>query len=332
MQILPITSQNSNSTFKGLRYQNGIKTKNALTPNVTKMLALLEKKCSGMKNVDLILTDESKLQLNILSPRYLNPKFNRFYREENYETGKYDSGNFYFHNIKDHDYLRIKLLPTDEIGIFNVVEDGSTNFGTTLSDTLLAADLIEKTSDKIKAAEKEYGMDCVRVLDNIDDLTIEAERAKLIDDIKKSYVVLNEKKLDRQDIDTLYLLTNNKVGAESLENYKIGLGGYFDDSIMDVYLVDSKGYLDEAYKEFYEKDGLKIENYSETGRKLSPLHGEYPYYSFGTKDGKSYGVCLDTYEMGSNLSCVDRDHFKKLLSIAGTLDRIAHNIDKYLKS
>ena len=334
MQVQKITNQNNPNSFKGLRYQSGVKTKNALSPKIKGMIPLLERKCSGMKNVDLILTDECKLQLDINKPRYLDEKFQRFYLEENYEIGRnYDDGYISFDNNIEHDYLKISLAPTNQPGIFDVISwYENPNFSADLSNILKAAELIEKVSNKIESAEQEHGMDCVSVLNNIDELTIEAEKTKLVDEIKKSYIVTHEEQLKKNGVKDLYLLTNNKENVDELRNYKIALLGNDNDSFIAPCLVDNNGYLDEFYNEFYAKDGLKVINSDDLHKTVKPLYGEYPYYSFGSKDGKTYYACFDSYEMGRNLSILEEEHFKILLLIAQRLDDIGDSIKESIKA
>lgn len=330
MRVQKITNQNNPKSFKGLRYQSGVKTKNALNAKIKGMIPLLERKCANMRNVDLILTDECKLRLDINKPRYLNEKFQRFYLEENYEIGcNRDNGYISFDNTVEHDYLKISLAPTNQPGIFDVISwYEHPNFSADLSNTLKVAELIEKVSNKIESAEQEHGMDCVSVLNNIDDLTIEAERTKLFDEIKNSYVITHEKKLINNDLKLLYRLRNNKEIVDSFKNYKIALVGNDIDSFIAPCLVDNNGYLDEFYNEFYEKDGLRVQNISDFHKEVKPLSSEYPCYSFGSEDGKTYRVYMDAYEMGRNLSHPEEEHFKRLLSLAERLDKIGESIQQ----
>ena len=334
MKVQRITNQNNPNSFKGLRYQSGVKTKNTISPKIKGMIPLLERKCVDMKNVDLILTDECKLQLDINKPRYLDEKFQRFYLEENYEIGcNREDGHISFDNLIEHDYLKISLAPTNQAGIFNVISwYKQPNFSADLSNTLKAAELIEKVSNKIEAAEQEHGMDCVSVLNNIDKLTLEAEKTKLIDDIKKSYIVTHEEQLKNNGVRDLYMLINSKEKVDELKNYQIALTGNDIDSYIAPCLVDSNGYLDEFYNEFYEKNGLKVLNDSEFHKTVKLSYGDYPYYSFSSNDGKTYYAYYDSYEIGSNLSTLEEKHFGMLLYIAKRLDDIGNSIKESLKS
>ena len=85
-------------------------------------------------------------------------------------------------------------------------------------------------------------------------------------------------------------------------------------------------------KTSYEKEGLKVINSDDSHMSVKPTYGDYPYYSFGSKDGKTYYVGMATYEMNRNLSTLEEEHFNMLLSIAERLDRIGSSIKQSLKS
>lgn len=334
MQIHAISKQNNLQSFNGLKYQHGVQTKSALNSKLGGVTNLLEHKCEGLKNVDIILTDEGKLQLDVIKPRYLDEKFQRFYLERNYRIGlNRKDGHICFDNNVEHDYLKISLVPTVVPGIFDVLSwHKNPNLGADVSNTLKAAELIENVFNDIDAAEKEHGMDCVSVLNNIDKLTLEAELTRLVDEIKKSYTVTHEKQLAKNGVKELYLLINNRETVDSFKHYKIALVGNDRDSFIAPCLVDTEGYLSEVYNDFYKKEGLVVQDEDDFHKNIKPSFGDYPIYSFGSKDGQAYHVFLDAYEFSHNLSSLEENNFGKLLSIVERLDKVGGLIKKFIES
>lgn len=325
MQIQPVKNQ-YNSSFKGIRYKNGIITEKALDANMQRLLPLLERKCSNMKNVDLILSEENKIQLDIKTPRYLNQQFKRFYGDN--IVFFHDNGRIGISNEKTNDCTDIKFLPTDSIGIYDIQTTESDSFNNHLSKVLKIMEIIEKASDNIRNAEQAYGMNCVTVLDNADKLNEETKRLILIDKIKESYVA-DEEYLKIVSIYDLKKLLNYSDVVKKIKNYKIAIQPYSNDSNhIAIEIVDTNGYLNPIYSEFYERSGLEIKDKGGTIT-LKPTKSKFTIYTFYDKGGNKYRGYMDYYDGGRSLNCIE--FIDELLRITNQLDSVGSVIETYLK-
>lgn len=335
MQVHSVTNQNNHKSFKAVRYQNGIKTKAALSANIKDKLSLLEGKCNGIKNVDLILTDKGGIQLDVKTPRYLSQEFKRFYQEKDCETD-YTDNQMTRLRIKD-DPADIYFLPTKDIGIYDIKETYETNnFNIFLKKVLTGMSLIDTVSENIRSKEEEYGMNCVNVLENVEKYAEESKRMVRLDNINNAYYIPDSKLLEQLPDNWLNILECYEDDVSRLKHYGVAVmeedksGGRF----VNPFLNDKKGYLNDSYKPFYEKMGYNIIQEGESVV-VMPKNNQYTQFVlYPVKDKNSdftaYGVWLNGYEISSVLTTFGRkEKLDDLVWLANELDKIGNAIEKY---
>ena len=270
----------------------------------------------------------------VLSPRFLSEKYERFFKDKNYvvQNDEEDSSfglysrPYYSSNQLLYGIMN-KLIPNKEIGVYDVA------FGFSKSDyttewnpappmrTLEVAKLLDTILQNIDDTENQYGMNCVEVLDNIDEMRKEQERLNIINQIKPFYTTNNEfKNMNTKELEELLA---NKDNVANIKNYGI---------IMDevkwpypVLIQDKNGYLDEIFNDYYNEKGWLLVR-RDYGFQMRSLKDKDFYYSLDDKGEQKYAAHVTFYEGGSNLSSFC--HLEDLVKLMQRLDEVADTISK----
>ena len=343
MKIAPVSNNAYNTNFNGLKFQNGVKTKSVLSQTINDFIKTNKSEIDGLKSVDLLFTDNNAVKLCVKNPRYLAEKFNRFYKDKNFEIGDSSADkdiklygnpyNFSYYMLHKDKY---ELMPTEDTGIYDIRE-GYTDFDNdcktdwkapSLDGTLKLAKLLDSVNQDIDFAENKYGMDCVNILDKADDIKEQAYREDIIKEIKSSYTV-KEELLKKIATHHLEALLNNKEDLDSLKHYGIALQ---EDDWSSPYLVDKFGYINEQFGSFYANKGYGIVRQKfGNGYIIWPKENEDTSYTLNDKGKGRYNVYANFYEGGSHLSHIADSHLKDLLKFAKILDDVANSIDSAFK-
>lgn len=343
MRITPVFENKSNINFNGLKYQNGVKTKAILDKTLNDFIKRNKSEIDSLKNVDLLFTDNSAVKLCVKNPRYLAEKFNRFYKDKNFEIGDSSTEkeiklfgnpyNFSYYIVHKDKY---ELISTEDTGIYDIRE-GYTDFyndcktdwkESSLEGILKLAKLLDSVNQNIDSAENKYGMDCVNILNKADDIKEQAYREDIIKEIKSSYTV-KEELLQKIATHHLETLLNNKEDLDGIKHYGIALQ---EEDWSSPYLVDKFGYINEQFGSFYANKGYGIVKQAfGNGYTIWPIGNKDVSYKVNDKGNGNYNVYVNHYEGGSHLSHIADSHLKGLLNFAKILDDVANSIDSAFK-
>ena len=338
MKISPITQKRTNTNFTGLKYKNGIKTKNALKPEMRDFLDQNEARINAMKNIDIIVEEDKNLMFGIKNTRYLDEKYERFYDNDKYGINKFDDGVIdVCSSDSAYQHCRRRLKPTETPGIYNVSianvfgfrQLGNESYydANSPENTLKFAELLNSAAEQIDEAETLYGMNCVEVLENVDKDTEFGHRMNLIDEIKDTYTFVEDElpeKMSTRDLEDLYA---HKDTVDGFKSYGIHVTV---DTFATPEIHDKKGYINEKYSEFYEQNGYVIYNDKEHARYLiAPINDDYTHYTLFSSENHDdkYRCYVDFYDGGSNLSTFCGDHFDHLVKFVQILDIVADSIE-----
>lgn len=335
MKVNSVNKSGYYSNFTGLKYQNGIKTKNALSSDIKEFLSANKDRINALRDIDIIVdSDKKDFMLGIKNIRYLNPHYKRFYDNGEYDIQLADNGEIEIWNRKKADlHYRRWLKPTVIPGIYNVSIAQVLGFldlrpeyysYNSPAHILECAELLDSASKQIDAAEKEFGMDCVEALDNVDEYMELGHRMNIIDKIINTYTFEQniQERMPTRELEALY---SHKETVDEFKSYGIHL-----DTSATPEVVDKKGYVNENYSEFYEQNGYVI-YYSKDRNDytVAPIDNEYVYYTLcPSKDNDGKYTChKGFYDGGSNLSCFYGDHFDQLVDFLKILEKIAQSIE-----
>ena len=336
MKIYPINNTQNRSNFKGLKYLNGIKTKNAMEENLKTFLLNNEVSINALKNVDII-ADTNSLLLGIKNTRYLNPKYKRFYGDGKCYISDLGNGKVAFESsttvsdVNHVDQLEQTEIPGiyhtwiyDAIGLYNP----SYYYNYSPQAILQFAQFLDSASQKIDEAETKYGMDCVNTLENIDKMEENTRRMIIIDDIAKIYTSEDNilESMETKELEQLYAYRDTVNGFKSF-----GINISADERFAAPEILDKKGYLDDKYADFYGDNGYAILRYGDNNNSfaIAPLLSDYPEYCLFTKDNDNKYRChVEGYEISSTLSTMGGDHFDKLIEFVKLLEKIGDSIEQ----
>ena len=344
MKINSITTRPYNTNFSRLKYQSGIKTKAILTPELKEFLAANEARINKLKCVDIIASDLNNIFLDIKNTRYFDPKYERFYNDGNCGINLNDDNviNIWSsNNATIHELRELKPVNKNTPGIYSVNIAAVIGFLALNPDyswthspeaILKCAELIDASHQKINDAEFEYGMDCVKVLEETDKLVEYGHRLDLIDNVKNTYNFEQDDILNNMPTEDLEALFNNKEDVENLKYYGITINkdsyNYVEPMIHDKY-----GYIDDKYSDYYGDNGYVIFNNKEYDRfKIAQVEREYPVFTIFSKNNDNKYICfVDFYDGGSRLSSFGGTSFNELVQFTKTLDKIANSINEAQK-
>ena len=331
-------NQINQTNFAGLKYKNGIKTKNALCNEMKEFLSVNEKRINALKDIDVIVdSDKKDFLLGIKNVRYLNPLYNRFYDNGKYNIKLEDNGEIKIWNHKEADlHYRRWLKPTETPGIYDIsiaevfgfLDLRPAYYGYNSPEHILqCAELLDSASKQIDEAESEYGMNCVEVLNNVDRDMELGHRMDMIDKIIDTYTFEDniQERMPTRDLEDLY---SHREMVDGFKSYGIHIAS---DSLGTPEIDDKKGYIDENYSEFYERNGYLI-YYSKDRNDytVAPIESDDVYYTLcpsPNNDGK-YRCYKGFYDGGSNLSSFAGDHFDQLVDFMKILEKIAQSIEE----
>lgn len=335
-------------SFCGLKYKNGIKTKDALSPAVKDLLNKYSNDLAKMKNVDVMVVGSDEFKLCIKNPRFLDVKYERFYKDKEYEINKDENGssielnkapyrkeNYNSPGVYNLFYkIMNKLTQSAEPGVYDVAcgyrNPGSGNYEWKPAlpvRTIEVAKLIDCVMQKIEDAENSYGMNCVNVLDNADEIGRQQYRLNIINQIKQTYGTNGDfSEIDTKDLETL-LRFKDKVSG--FKYYGINI----DEKHWShpVYIHNNKYYLDEIFNDYYNEFGLEIIRQS-NGFVVKSPEQNYPYYNLKDMGGNNYNLYNNFYDGGTNLSGLDISSFEELVKLTEALDNVAEFIDSSISS
>lgn len=330
-------NQINQTNFAGLKYKNGIKTKNALCNEMKEFLSVNEKRINALKDIDVIVdSDKKDFMLGIKNIRYLDTHYERFYENGKYGIHKADDGSIEVWSGATDVHRRRRLIPTENTGIYNVSIADVIGFldlrpsyydANSHEHTLQFAELLDSASKQIDEAESEYGMNCVEVLNNVDRDMELGHRMDMIDKIIDTYTFEDniQERMPTRDLEDLY---SHREMVDGFKSYGIHIAS---DSLGTPEVDDKKGYIDENYSEFYERNGYLI-YYSKDRNDytVAPIESDYIYYTLcpsPNNDGK-YLCYKGFYDGGSNLSSFAGDHFDQLVDFIKILEKIAQSIEE----
>lgn len=340
MKIYPINNTQKHSNFKGLKYLNGIETKNAMQENLKTFLSLNEASINALKDVDIIAYPNGLL-LGIKNTRYLNPKYKRFYGDGKCYISDLGGGNVAFEppskvsDVNHVDQLEQTEIPGiyhtwiyDAIGLYNP----SYYYNYSPQAILQFAKFLDSAFQKIDAAEKEYGMDCTNVMENVDKIEENARRMVIIDDIANTYTSENNilESMETKELEQLYAYKDTVNGFKSF-----GINISTDERFAAPEILDKKGYLDDKYADFYGDNGYVIVRYGNNNGcfAIAPLYSQYPEYCLFSKDNDNKYRChVEGCEISSTLSTMGGDHFDKLIKFAELLEKVGESIEQANKT
>ncbi len=344
MKINSINAQPYNTNFNGLKYQNGLKTKAILKPELKEFLKANEARINKLKFVDIIANDCNDLFLDIKNTRYLDPNYELFYDEENCGINLNNDNvvEIWSHSHDTvHELRELKPVDKDTQSIYSVNVATIIGFLAFRPDyvwthspeaILKCAELIDSSHQKIDDAEYQYGMDCVKVIEEADKLVEYGHRLDLIDKVSSTYNFEQDDILNHLPTDDLENLFKNKEDVENLKYYGITINktsyNYVEPMIYDKY-----GYIDDKYSDYYGDNGYVIFNNKEYDRfKIAPIKREYPVFTIFSKNKDNKYIChVDFYDGGSNLSSFGGSSFNELVQFTKTLDKIADSINNAQK-
>ena len=331
MNISPISANSSSPNFGVLKYQNGMRTKAGLSTELKEVLERYDSDIKNMKNIDILVFDNNNIKLCIKTPRFLNEIYDRFFKDKSYKIQKkeedssiimsgYSNGLWYG--------TRHKFIPDEVPGIYNVMSDYSYNGPAAWEPsppmrTLEIARLLDGIMQNIDNTENRYGINCIEVLNNIENRQKEQKRLDLINEARPLYTVNNDFK--NFDINNLELVLGHKDSVAKLKNY-----GIFIDEINSpypAYIQDKKGYLDDIFNEYYKLHGWELRRF-DGGFELCAVGNPYYKYELYNQGDNKYSAWESTYETVSRLSLWvgGYEHFSKLVSLAQKLDDVAKSI------
>lgn len=332
---MKIISQSYTQTpsFCGLKYKNGIKTKDALSPAVKDLLNKYNNDIAKMKNVDVMVIGSDEFKLCIKNPRFLDVKYERFYKDKKYEIKKDEKDTSV--ELNKNPYIMNKLTQSSEPGMYDVAcgyrslsTENKCEWKPALPvRTIEVAKLIDCVMQKIEDAENSYGMNCVNVLDNADEIGRQQYRLNIINQIKQTYGTNGDfSEIDTKDLETL-LRFKDKVSE--FKYYGINI----DEKHWShpVYIHNNKYYLDEIFNDYYNEFGLEIIR-RPNGFVVKSPEQNYPYYNLQDKGGNNYNLYNNYYDGGSNLSGLDSSSFEELVKLTEALDNVAEFIDSSISS
>ena len=339
MKINPVSTSTTSPNFKSLKYQNGIKTKGALSSELTELLKGYDSAINSMKNIDILAFDGNILKLFIKTPRFLDEKYDMFYKARDYKIENYEDGSSVglysqpkmWDGYKSYYNIKNKLVPTEDIGVYKL-EAGTTYVNDYFSSTdweeatpirtLEFAKLLDSILQTIDDAENKYGMNCVNVIENIAKLKAEEDRQNIVNQIKSSYTASDN--FTKASDKLLNILLQNKPEVDKLKHYSLVI----DETERDAYIKDKQGYyLDEIFDKYYNEHGWTLIR-KDNGFKLQSIKSKEFYYTLGDMGNRTYNTYHDYYDGGCHLSsiCSD-DGFKDLLKLAFILDEVATEIE-----
>ena len=340
MKINSINPQSHNTKFNGLKYQSGIKTKAILKPELKEFLAANEVRINKLKCLDIIANDNNILFLDIKNTRYFDPKYERFYNDGNCSINLNNDNaiNIWsYSNETVHELRELKPVDKNTPGIYNVNVATVIGFLALRPDyvwtyspeaILKCAELIDSSHQKINDAEFEYGMDCVKVLEETDKLVEYGHRLDLIDNVKNAYNFEQDDIMNNMSTEDLEELFKNKEDVENLKYYGITINKDSYNYIAPI-IHDKYGYIDDKYSDYYGDNGYVIFNNKEYNRfKIAPVNREYPVFTIFSKNNDNKYICfVDFYDGGSRLSSFGGSSFDELVQFTKTLDKIATSIN-----
>lgn len=339
MKVCNVSQNRYFPNFTGIKYRDGIKTKNALCDEMKEFLSANEERINSLRDVDLLVDSEKdNFMLALKNIRYLNPLYKRFYENGKYNIQLKDDGNIEIWNHKSVDiHYRRSLIPTNVPGIYEIsiarilgFLDLSPEYDSynSMENTLQCAELIDATSRQIDEAESVYGMNCVEVLDNVDKDLEFGHRMNIIDEIINIYTFEdnNQEKMPTRNLEALYL---HRETVKRFQSYGIHLA----DEYATPEIYDKKGYINEVYSEFYEHNGYVIKyNADRNYYLIAPIEDDCVYYTLYPQKANKYRCHWDDYEGGSNLSSFAGNHFDELVDFAKILEKVALSIEEDQRS
>ena len=334
MQVLPILNQNNSQSFKSLKYLNGIKTQNALYPNLKEMIPQIESECTKMKNVDIILTEDTitdkmhKILLDIKTPRFLKNKFEQFYKEEGADISGYKPGSSACIYSPTGAYRAMMLYEVrDNVGMFQAQEhDCSYNPVKYYNAVIQVAKIIDRVIGKIKSFEDEYGINFLDLFERVDKMQKEAERDVLIDRISNSNFTFFES-AESMDNYTLGIIKSCLSQVDSLKHYKMGINYWTDRKPQDLFslIVDTNSFIDIKYADYYRQCGYSIKK---DGNSYTIKPMDKKDITFHIDKNRHYGDNPKVYSVDMNHITLGDRRYKDLVNFACVLDEIANLIIK----
>lgn len=347
MRINPIVTNSYAIRFKGLKYENGEQTKEKINNENSQTSTFINMRKSEMeacKNVDMIVTDDGNIRLMPKTPRYLDDKYQRFYGDKNFEIEKCSDGSIEFYGNKQEingyyaTYYKdtFKINPVNNNGEYEVYKGHHDFYNHRIkwikSDNekiLEFAKFLDGMTQTIDSAEKQYGMNCVDVLNRQDEIKEQQYREGIIEKVKDTYTFEDDELLSSMPTDYLNILMDNKYKTEECENFGIHISRHpYEKNWPKVQITDKYGYFDEKYNRFFKEENFSISK--EDGYcRLQYINSEYPYYSFNSPNqDNNYNIYYDHHEGGSNLSSMGKEHFSKVVDLANMLDRVAKSAQR----
>ena len=336
MKIYPINNTQNHSNFKGLKYLNGIKTENAMEEELKTFLSNNKASINALENVDII-ADTTGLLLGIKNIRYLNSKYQRFYDDGKCHISDLGNGNVAFElpsTVSDVYHID-QLEQTESPGryhawIYDAVGSYSPEnyYNYSPQAILKFAQFLDMASQKIDEAETKYGMDCVRIMEELDKMEDDVRRMFLIDSLNNIYTHEDNilERMETKDLEKLYAYRDIVNGFKYF-----GINISTTDNFEAIEINDKKGYLDDKYVDLYGDNGYAIVRYGDNNNcfAIAPLTSDYPEYClFPKNNDNKYRCHAEIYGGGLNLSSMGGDHFDRLIKLVELLEKIGDSIER----